>query len=225
MNIFASSFLLQWYELASLPLLARDQLTGDELMTKFKALPPLERLREVFEVKEDGRLLWKKKPSSRANHVYPGREAKTKDVWGYYSVMLDGKTYRVHRIIWFMIYEVDPGPYEIDHINGNPIDNRVSNLRLCSGFQNSLNKKRPANNTSGIKGVSYDKYRKNKKWRVLFCGKLYGRYRSKKEALQALIELATKSEHSEFYRLDWAETEAFPCQGNVANVEHDASAA
>lgn len=47
----------------------------------------------------------------------------------------------------------------IDHINGNPKDNRKSNLRICKQSQNVLNKKFMSNNTSGFIGVSYRKDR------------------------------------------------------------------
>src|SRR4051812_16134246 len=48
-----------------------------------------------------------------------------------------------------------------DHINGNRLDNRRVNLRLCSAAQNAKNQARKVNNTSGFKGVSFDK-RKSK---------------------------------------------------------------
>lgn len=51
----------------------------------------------------------------------------------------------------------------IDHINGNGLDNRKQNLRSCTFSQNIWNQKIRKNNTSGFKGVSWDKY--NKKWR------------------------------------------------------------
>ena len=51
---------------------------------------------------------------------------------------------------------------EVDHINNNTLDNRKSNLRICSHRQNQLNQKLSRRNTSGYRGVS--KY--GKKWRA-----------------------------------------------------------
>lgn len=47
----------------------------------------------------------------------------------------------------------------VDHINGNPLDNRKQNLRICTQGQNCINKKIASNNTSGFTGVSYRKER------------------------------------------------------------------
>lgn len=70
------------------------------------------------------------------------------------------KTYKIHRLI-MNIY--DP-KIEIDHINGNGLDNRKKNLRSCNNQQNSFNKIKPnKNNTSGYRGVYFDKDRQ--KWR------------------------------------------------------------
>ena len=53
------------------------------------------------------------------------------------------------------------GGKEIDHINGNTLDNRKENLRRCTHSQNSMNKPKPTNNISGYKGVYFSK-QKNK---------------------------------------------------------------
>lgn len=50
----------------------------------------------------------------------------------------------------------------IDHINGNPLDNRKCNLRICTNQENCRNQKVAKHSSGGIKGVSYNK--NNKKW-------------------------------------------------------------
>ena len=52
---------------------------------------------------------------------------------------------------------------EVDHINHNPLDNRKQNLRVVSIAQNQMNAVISTRNTSGVKGVDWDK--KTNKWR------------------------------------------------------------
>lgn len=48
-----------------------------------------------------------------------------------------------------------PQGMETDHVNGNRLDNRRENLRICSKFDNMRNRGKQANNTAGYKGVFY----------------------------------------------------------------------
>lgn len=57
-----------------------------------------------------------------------------------------------------------PKDLQVDHIDGDPKNNRRSNLRLCSCADNQKNQRRHSNNTSGFKGVHWNKQRK--RWRA-----------------------------------------------------------
>lgn len=97
---------------------------------------------------ETGSLWWKTTNSNRAK---AGTEAGSIDGKGYRRVRVDGVTYRYHRVIWLMHTGVWP-ELDIDHINRNLLDNRISNLRLATKSQNQVN--RPGWSKSGMpKGV------------------------------------------------------------------------
>jgi len=111
-----------------------------------------EYLHELFEYK-DGELFW----------VKNGKKAGTLDTQNNrYQVQINRKFYKLHRIIFMMFHGYMPK--EIDHIDGNPSNNKVNNLRQATSSQNNYNQKMPKTNTSGIKGVSWDKNRN--KWNV-----------------------------------------------------------
>ena len=76
---------------------------------------------------------------------------------GYLSILLDGKRYQVHRIIFLM--HNGYLPKLIDHINRNPLDNRIENLRGASSKLNRINSKLNKNNKTGRKGVYWDEKR------------------------------------------------------------------
>jgi len=69
---------------------------------------------------------------------------------GYYvSLTHKGKVVKLHRHLMNC-----PPHLQVDHINGDILDNRKSNLRICTQAQNAANSPRQRNNTSGYKGVS-----------------------------------------------------------------------
>jgi hypothetical protein len=106
-----------------------------------------------------GVLIWKKVLSNRTKSgALCGANIDSK---GYGRVCFDGKQYRAHRVVWALFYGQMPDQ-QIDHINGNRLDNRIENLRLASNAENSRNCKLSKNNTSGVTGVSY--HAKAKKW-------------------------------------------------------------
>ena len=67
-----------------------------------------------------------------------------------------GKEKRRERPLHKMLLQVDSG-FDIDHINRDKLDNRRSNLRVCSHHSNCLNQSKRSTNTSGYMGVSFSK--------------------------------------------------------------------
>lgn len=80
----------------------------------------------------------------------------------YIATKIKGKHYCVHKLIY--LYHFGVFPKQLDHINGNSLDNRIENLRLACTYENLQNRKTFSNNTSGCKGVSWHK--KQNKWFV-----------------------------------------------------------
>lgn len=103
---------------------------------------------------KDGILYWK---------IIKLEEAGYRRKDGYiYGVKVMGKSYLAHRIIFLLHHGYMPKV--VDHIDGNPSNNRIENLRECSMQTNQYNRKINKNNTSGIKNVYFAKNRN--KWRV-----------------------------------------------------------
>ena len=71
---------------------------------------------------------------------------------GYAIISVAGHKLLMHRLVWALHYGIWPTK-QIDHINGNPSDNRIKNLRDVSHSLNMRNKKRHRNNTTGHVGV------------------------------------------------------------------------
>lgn len=123
-----------------------------------------------------------------------------------YLKKVDGKrkntTITLHRLI-LEKHNLNPRNKEIDHINGNPLDNRKENLRIVTHLQNSYNQKIASNNTSGYKGVSYSKEKNKWTTQIRFNKKLHylGDYSSLEKAARVYNEAARKY-HGEFARLN-----------------------
>ena len=113
-----------------------------------------ELVREVFEYREDGKLIHKMaRPNTKV-----GAEAGRVNARGYRQAGVLGKLYFTHRIIF--LYHHGYLPKQLDHINGVRTDNRIENLRECTQSQNIANTKGTAG--SGYKGV----YKNRRKWKV-----------------------------------------------------------
>jgi len=93
---------------------------------------------------------------------------------------------------------------QADHINHNTLDNRQSNIRICTNQQNSFNRKSISNTSSKFKGVSW--YERCKKWQAHIQmdrkRKHLGLFRSEKKAALA-YDFAAKSLYGEFACLNF----------------------
>ena len=78
----------------------------------------------------------------------------------YAKVRVNGKTYGIHVVIFALHHGFVPET--VDHINGNPADNRIENLRAATNQQNLWNQQR--NSSTGVKNVSFHK--QTNKWQV-----------------------------------------------------------
>ncbi|HEY7299159.1 MAG TPA: HNH endonuclease [Xanthobacteraceae bacterium] len=85
---------------------------------------------------------------------------------GYRRICIAGVHYGAHRLAWLYVYGRHPAG-QIDHINRNPADNRIANLRESSPQENALN--RAWRSRPGIRGVR----QRGSRWyaRIRICGK------------------------------------------------------
>lgn len=114
--------------------------------------PPIEELSALFHYDPiTGILVWKMRPPiNRENRThntkYAGKQVGALNTCGHRQVRVNGRLITAHRIIWKMMTSGDPSD-QIDHINGDPDDNRWGNLRASTQLQNSWNQKTRASST------------------------------------------------------------------------------
>ena len=97
----------------------------------------------------DGALYWRKSKAGRRVWQQAGRTTAR-----HREVMLDGVIYGTHSLVWLIHHGVLPSM--IDHINRDPTDNHIENLRLTDHCTNNWNKTTPAHNTSGHKHIVWE---------------------------------------------------------------------
>lgn len=116
----------------------------------------IEQIRLVIRYEPNsGKFFWLKRTGGLSNE---GKEAAgTNDCRGYIRIGVLGRIYRAHRLAMFLINGRFPD-LEIDHINGNKTDNRLSNLREVSRTKNQQNQiSAHKRNSTGLLGVSQHK--------------------------------------------------------------------
>ena len=115
------------------------------------------------------------------NKRFAGREAFTSNKGGGRMVSpVFGRIYLAHRVAWAMHYGAWPKG-QIDHINGNPSDNRISNLRDVSMQVNSQNMPLRVDNSTGVPGVT----RHQGKWQARIARRYIGMFSEFSDAVAA----------------------------------------
>jgi len=101
---------------------------------------PIKRVSEVLLIDSSSRtgLRWKVTTGARSP---AGREAGSLDNYGYFIVKVDGVKYRNHRIVWAMVNGDIPEGMTIDHIDRDPSNNKIGNLRVADQHLQLMNRK------------------------------------------------------------------------------------
>ena len=148
-------------------------------------------LKKVLSYNPDtGDFYWINKPNKKLPAGYKAGCSKS----GYVRIHYKDYAYGAHRLAWLYMYGEHP-KHLIDHINGDPLDNRIANLREATTFENAQNIKKPQkNNSHGTLGISYVPNKKLWRARIGVNGKrIYiGKYKSQEDAAQAYLEAKRK---------------------------------
>jgi len=159
-------------------------------MRHCRPLPNAARLRELLQYDpETGIIRWR----ARANKIAGCRFDN-----GYINIGIDGEIYGAHRVAWAIMEGTNPSG-EIDHINGDPSDNRFCNLRLATSAQNNQNRRLSSRNKTGVKGVFW--VTRHRKYRAVVGihgqYKILGYFVDLKEAAE-VVAAARMQMHGEF---------------------------
>lgn len=151
-------------------------------------------IRSLFDY-QDGCLVW----AVNKGRAKVGQKACVNST-GYKTFKVCGKQYLEHRLIW--AWHKMPHAENLDHINGNYLDNRIENLRPATHSENMRNSKLRTDNNSGVKGVYWCKIRNLWKVQIWANGKqqYIGKFKELKDAAAAAIDFRLKN-HKNFANL------------------------
>ena len=129
-----------------------------------------------------------------------GKKVRVGDVAGsvdheeYILIGIDYRRYKAHRLAWLYVHGQWPVG-QLDHINGNPQDNRISNLREATSRLNQENKRRGSKTSNtGVLGVSRQSGSKTFTAQITVAGKqIYlGSFATTKDAHEAYVRAKRK---------------------------------
>jgi hypothetical protein len=152
-----------------------------------------ERVRELFDYRDDGNLVWKIK-KARAN---PGDVAGCNAMSGggmtYRRITVDQVRYGAHQVVFLWHHGFIPE--YIDHADGNGLNNRIQNLREATQGQNAFNSRMRCDNTSGERNVYW--HERARRWFVRLSinrrTRSFGTYKTLEEA--RIVARRVREEH------------------------------
>lgn len=142
----------------------------------------------------DGELFWK---TNKSHFVKSGQKAGGILSDGRHYIKIDGKPWKLHRIIF--LYHHGYIPKYIDHIDGNPGNNRIENLREVTLSENQWNRKQSKNNKTGSKGVCNHKNKFRAYCMVNNKNHHLGYFDTQEEA-ESEVKKFREKHHNEFHR-------------------------
>ena len=146
---------------------------------------------------ETGEFKWKVNVNS---HAKAGSVAGYVGVEGYRRINFKGKRIMAHRLAWLITYGEWPSAF-VDHKDHDKLNNRISNLRLATKAQNTINTPHRRDNSVGARGVQYRKACTNRPYfaTIKMDGKqrTLGYYATKEEAIAA-YDAANRALNGEF---------------------------
>lgn len=147
---------------------------------------------DLFEYR-DGQLIRKKSQGNRTSGTLLGCSQKN----GYVIGMINKKFFYLHRLIY--LWHHGYMPKTVDHIDGNPGNNKIENLRACTQSQNLCNKTKQINNSSGHKNVYWANHHQRWIATVNYKGKkhTFGSFKNLEDAVLA-AQVGREKIHGQF---------------------------
>lgn len=144
------------------------------------------RLREMLHYNPiAGEFRWLERRQGRKLTAVPGYHHALPNGQTRIIIVINKRNYKAHRLAW--LYMTGQWPQEhIDHINGDPADNRWSNLREATFAQNRWN--RGVQRNTKLVGAHYDRFWN--RWQSAIGGKSLGHFKTKEEAHEAYRQAA-----------------------------------
>jgi hypothetical protein len=172
-----------------------------------RKLPSTKFLRECFDYDPNkGNLKWRERPlkhfsckrtQRHFNNRFVGKTAgyNRPDLYKKINLKYRNKvrTYQLHRVIWKIHHGEDPGKHQVDHIDRNPSNNKICNLRLATQSQNTANTKKKGNQRyKGVTSKCSPKRKLKYRAQIQVEGKKMnlGHFRTAKEAALRYDEVA-----------------------------------